>query len=391
VKSATETAASDHEWKTTARVAAVVIVAKAFLFLTIFLSLELLPVIFNGDNYLEKFHWPANETPNHSWLFKTWDSAHFLYLSEEGYADAEASAAFYPLWPIVIGFATPVFGSSLLSALILANLFSTVGLVLLHRLVARFSDERIADTTLLLALAYPGALYYCLPYSESLFLMITVGVFILVSRNRLGAAAGLAILAPAARAVGIFLVIPLGWWLFSDARKGRRPWWHCMLALAPILGLALTMGFIWTQTGNAFASFEAQANYASEGTISKIFAPMAFVRSFFDVWGVHGVLHSGIDRLLFVVMVAGLIPLFRREGGIGPLSLYSTVMIVFPAVTMSMMSFTRYPTMAFPVFFSLALVLADDRRKELRWFVISLFLILQFFFLIRHINAHWAG
>lgn len=375
----------------TARVVAVILGLKGCLFLTIYLSLHLLPPMFDADSYQKRFHWPPGEPASSEWIFKTWDASHYLFLSEEGYSQAAGSAAFHPLWPALIGLATPIFSSSLLAALVLANLLSTLGLVSLHRLTARLTDDRIADTTLLLALAYPGALFYCLPYSESLFLLITVSVFSLIVSGRVGAAAWLSILAAPTRAVGVFLVIPLGWRLVSDWRRGDRPWWHCTAALAPIVGMALTLGMMWAQTGNWFAGIQAQARYASQGSIAKVFAPVEFVRSFIDVWGIHGVLHSGTDRLFFVVMIVGIALVVRWEGRVGPWSLYSAAMILVPAMTMSFMSFTRYPTVVFPVFIGLGAALVGIRRREIRWIVLTLFLIVQFFFLLRHINASWAA
>ena len=382
---------TDVGLRRTARIVAFVIAVKVCLFLTIYLSLNLLPPIFDTDNYLKRFHWPRDEPANTEWIFKTWDSAHYLYLSEEGYAEAGTSTAFHPLWPALIGLITPVFGSSLWAALFLANLFSTAGLVILHRLTARLATDEIADTTLLLALAYPGAFYYCLPYTESLFLLITVSVFYLVAEGRFGVAAWLSVLAAPARAVGVFLVIPLGWRFFDDWRQGRRPWWHCAAVLAPLVGMALTLGMMWAETGDLFTSFDAQARYASQGSITKVFAPLVFLRSFVDVWGVHGVLHSGIDRVFFVVMMVGIVLVARMENRVGPWTLYSAAMILVPAMTMSFMSFTRYPTVVFPIFIGLGTALAKPRYRELRWIVLILFLIVQFFFLIRHINSHWAG
>ena len=146
------------------RVAALVIAAKLLLAATVLLSLHLLPTFFDEAGYLKRFHWPPDEEPNWSWRLKTWDGAHYLYLSEEGYARSGASAAFYPLWPSLIRLVRPLVGSSLAAALLLANLFSVVGLVLLHRLVARIGGRRAADASLLFAITYPGALYFCFGY-----------------------------------------------------------------------------------------------------------------------------------------------------------------------------------------------------------------------------------
>lgn len=386
-----ETPIASRDPRRSIRIVAFIVTAKACLFLTVYLSLHLLPPIFDGDNYMRRFHWPQDEPPTYQWIFKTWDSAHYLYLSEEGYAEAEASAAFPRLWPALIRLASPLFGDRLLAALILANLLSAAGLFALHRLTAEVSDDDTADTTLLLTLAYPGAIYFCLPYTESLFLLITVAVFSLINSDRLGAAAWLSILAPATRTVGVFLFIPLAWRVFSDWRDGRRPWWHITAAAAPFLGMALTLGIMWIETGNAFASFEAQAKFASQGSITKIFAPLAFLQSFADIRGVHGVLHSAIDRVLFLLMAVGTILTARLDRGFRSWSIYSAAMILVPAMAMSMMAFTRYSMVVFPAFIGLGAALSGPHRREIRWLVLSALLIVQFFFLIRQINSLWAG
>lgn len=373
------------------RVAALVVAIKVVVFLTVILSLSLLPPIFDGDNYLKRFHWPTDEAPSHTWMLKTWDSAHYLYLSERGYADAGGSAAFFPLWPMVIRVASPLFGTSLWAGLILANLFSLAGWTIFHRFAARLVDEPTADTSLLLGLAYPGAFYFCLPYTEALFLLVTVSVFYLVASNRLVAAALLSILAPMTRAVGVFLFIPIAWQAFRDWRKGERPLWHLALAVAPAVGFGLTLGILWIATGNPLIGFEAQANYASQGSVFKVLQPVPFIKSFIDVWGVHGVLHSGIDRVLFVAMTIGLVLTARFEKTVGPMTVYSALLIIVPAMTMSFMAFTRFPAVVFPVFLATGSVLSAPSKRYLRWIVLALLLMLQFFFLLRHVNSHWAA
>lgn len=373
------------------RIACFVIAAKACVFLTVLLSIYLLPPIFDGDTYLKKFHWPTDEPANIEWMFKTWDSAHYLFLSEEGYGNAGASRAFYPLWPALIRLARPIFGSSLWTALLLANLLSIAGLTILHRLADGIAGRNAADATLLLALAYPGAIYYCFPYTESLFLLVTVSVFFLLAKGRLAQAAALSILAPPTRAVGVFLVIPLTWRVFADCRRGNRSWWHLTLAAAPLVGVALTLGFMWAQTGNAFAGMEAQSFFASQGAITKLFAPLAFLRSFVDIWGVHGVLHSGLDRVFFVFAMLGIAATVRLERGVGPLTSYAAALILVPAITMSFMSFIRDAAPAFPIFVGFGAALCGSSRREIRWLVVACLLIIQFFFLIRHVNSIWVA
>ncbi len=386
-----EDSAPSRKGPTLLRVTAIILSGKLLLFLCVFLSLNLLPPIFDEAGYLRHLHWPQGNSIDREAMLKTWDGAHYLYLSEEGYSEAGPSAAFYPLWPMVIRLFRPLFGDPLWAALVLSNFFSLLGLVFFHRLAARLSGEDSADTALLIMLAYPGALYFCFPYSESLFFFLSVGVFLLVLRNRLGFASILSTLAPMARIVGVFLIIPLGFRFLQDRQAGRRHLWTLPKILAPILGVGLVLLIMWNQTGDFFTCFKAQSFFASRGSAMKLLEPGKFLSSLFDVWGLHGVLHSALDRFFFLILLLGLMLTTRLKQMSTSLSLYSAAMVLVPAITMSFMAFIRYGGAAFPVFIAYGAVLSGDRRKELRWLLLVLFLMIQFFFLIRHVNSLWAS
>ena len=94
------------------------------------------------------------------------------------------SLAFYPLWPFLIRLSAPLFGGNFtLAALVLANAFSVAALVLLHRLVARRFDENVANRTLMLIIAFPGALFLCFPYNRIAFSVVLRGA-VLAARRR---------------------------------------------------------------------------------------------------------------------------------------------------------------------------------------------------------------
>ena len=58
------------------------------------------------------------------------------YLSENGYHTGQMSNAFFPLFPLLIHLATPLFHSSLIAGLVVANLASLAALYLLFELAA---------------------------------------------------------------------------------------------------------------------------------------------------------------------------------------------------------------------------------------------------------------
>src|ERR671922_213675 len=107
-----------------------------------------------------------------------WDAVWYLRIADSGYGDSTPRAAFFPLYPLLIrSLAAPVGGSqaALLIASYLISLAAFLGaLVLLYRLASLELGRRFASPTLLLLAVFPAALYFGAPYSESLFLLVSL-------------------------------------------------------------------------------------------------------------------------------------------------------------------------------------------------------------------------
>lgn len=167
-------------------------------------------------------HWPREGGPVFASHFATWDGAHYLYLSEIGYARGVNSCAFYPLWPLLMrGSSVLTRGSHLVAGMILANVFSLAAWALLYGLVARRFGEGTARWTLVLLIAFPGTLFAQFLYSEPVFLLLVALLWWGLERGRHGWAATAAVLLPLARPTGVFALLPIGWHLLRE----RPPAW----------------------------------------------------------------------------------------------------------------------------------------------------------------------
>ncbi|MBE0542611.1 MAG: hypothetical protein IH623_14725 [Verrucomicrobia bacterium] len=150
------------------------------------------------------------------------DSAHYLRLSRDGYEVGSPSCAFYPLWPAVLRVGTVITGNRpVLAAVLLANALSLVGLWLLYRLVERRCGAAVSRDSLILLLAFPGALFFSFPYTESLYLVLLMLFFWSLELRRWWWLALAGFLLPLARPVGVFIVLPLAWFLFEQWRNAR--------------------------------------------------------------------------------------------------------------------------------------------------------------------------
>lgn len=326
--------------------------------------------------------------------FETWDAHHYLHLARYGYGDQPMSLAFYPLWPLLVRLAAPLFGGNFtLAALILSNAFSIAALVMLHRLVARRFDENIAGKTLILMLAFPGAIFLCLPYTESLFLLLCVSLLWLLERAQtsylasgptpnsrlitgvVACAAGAAF----ARPNGLFLIIPLACFAWQQRQNAVWRW----VMFAPITGIVGYFVTMYAATGDVTAGLKAQQLFAAQPTVFKLFDVPNFLRVFFDTDPEHGFMH---DRILFVLFCATLFPLWKRDKLWFCFALAMGMTTAFGA---SLTSFTRYLSMIFPCFVIGAIGLDQIRSRFIFPLLLTVFYFLQTYFLLLHINYYW--
>jgi hypothetical protein len=194
-----------------------------------------------------------------------WDAVWYLRVADSGYAESEARAAFFPLYPLLVrALATP-FGASpaalLIAAYVVALAAFLAALTLLYRLVSLELGRPLAQPALLLLAVFPAALYFGAPYAESVFLALSVGAFYAARTGRWAWAGACAGAAAATRNSGVLLMLPLllVWWS-SPERHPRDAAW---VLLAP-LGLAAYALFLGVAEGDALRFLHAHEAWYRE-------------------------------------------------------------------------------------------------------------------------------
>jgi hypothetical protein len=186
-----------------------------------------------------------------------WDTVWYLSIASDGY-DTPERAAFFPLYPLLVKAGGILCGSPLLAALAISWVCFLVALTLLHRLAAIELDARAARYVVLALALFPGSLWFSAAYSESLFLMVSVGAVLAARTGRWGVAAALGALATATRSAGIVLLVPLAL-LWLDARRARRASARDLAWLLVVpAGLAAFCGYLALSGASATAPFHAQ-------------------------------------------------------------------------------------------------------------------------------------
>lgn len=354
-------------------------------------SILLLPDMLDVGKWQENPHWPAEAAaPDFATHWKTWDSQHYLRIADAGYAEGSKTAAFYPLWPLVLRAAKPLFaGNTHIAALVLANLLAIFACLLLHQTIGRKLGKGVADRSLLLLLAFPGAFFLGLPYSESLFLFLIAAFFWGLDTERLPVAATAALLLPICRPTGALILVPLAVHFALRLRRDGKLSPAYLAIAAPIVGFGIYLGIMTLMTGNPLEGFAAQDRFHTASTIGRLFDIPGFVAFFIQgAISLHGVTTSLIDRLWFLWLLACLPALWRFDK---TWFAFALVMGVVPAMTAPIVSFTRYALVLFPMFAVTAKFLDEPSRRLWTAPVLLAFGGIQAIFVIRHINNMWAG
>ena len=280
-----------------------------------------------------------------------WDAVWFLRVADEGYAGGPETA-FFPLYPLLVRLLALPFGSEgalLVSAYAVSLACFAGALVLLHRLVELELDRRVATASVWLVAVFPAALYFGAPYSESLFLLTSVGAFYAARTGRWAWAGSLAAGASATRSAGLVLLVPLVLlWLASRPRRARDLSW---LALAPLGAVAYAI-YLGVEHGDALAFADAQDAWLRE-----------FAGPFVGAWDGAVAAWEGyaIDRMLFASLILAAVALvgaFRRlPPAYGAYALVALALpLSYPVGPQPLMSLPRFVAVLFPLFVWLALV-----------------------------------
>ena len=315
-------------------------------------------------------------------VWARWDSVWFLRIAHEGYGSAEeAAAAFYPLYPLLVGVLGRILLGHYVLAGVLISLAAALGaLVLLGRLAADRFGEQVAVRTVLYLAIFPFALFLGAVYSESLFLLAAVGSFALAERGRFLGAGVVAGLAWLTRPMGIALLPALAVIAWRTPRRGEA---LIRLAAAPVVFAAYPV-YLWWKLDDPLAFVHA------EGTWSRHVSPLGPLGGIWDGlragWaGVRqlastsdGTLYwsavqdtdpdrvatVNLTQLAFLGLFAALTVVAWRELG-APYGLFAALSLAIPLSVPSerwpLLSIQRFGLVVFPLFVALAVLGARPR------------------------------
>jgi len=335
-----------------------------------------------------------------------WDAVWFLSIANSGYEGADSFRhAFFPLYPMLARGVGALGGGGegavLLGAYAVSLVAFLAALVLLYRLTAIELGRRAAWPTLLLLSVFPASLYFGAPYSESLFLLCSVGAFYAARTGNWAWAGVAAAGASATRSAGVLLLVPLVFmYLYgprpesAPRRVGLRPRYPIRLdalwlALAPV-GLVAYAAYLGVAYGDPLSFSHVQefwnrsfagplvgvwdgASAAAEGVRQLLSGSREAV--YFEQAGGDPFRVAAQNITLFGFLcfaLAGALGVLRRLPFAYGLYVVMALMLPlsYPVDPQPLMSLPRFVAVLFPIFMWLGLV-CEERRWTERVAVVS--------------------
>lgn len=288
-----------------------------------------------------------------------WDAPRFLSIVDSGYTD-EGSASLFPGYPLTVRLVAFFLGGrSLTAALLVSNVAFLLSLLWLYALTVDEFDEPFARRTVLLLTLFPTSFFFFAPYSESLFLLLSVVAFRMARRDRWISAGAAGALAAATRTIGIMLAPAL----LAEALSRPRTSSADLLrriggATVVVIGPALYIAY-WATRGAPLQVFAAQDLWHRQLRFPLLTLSDGLSLGLQGLSSPEGGRFWTID---IVLTMAVLIPLAIKWRSI-PLSylVYATgsflVPLLYAPPERPLIGVPRYVIVIFPAFWALAMII----------------------------------
>jgi hypothetical protein len=296
------------------------------------------------------------------------DALWFQRIASHGYRSNDASAAFFPLYPLTIRVVSMVPGVGVAVAAALVAQASFFGaLVVLYSLTARELGVDVARRATVYLAVFPTAFFFLAAYSESLFLLLTLLAFWYARAGRWWSAVVPAVLVGLTRSVGVMVAAALLVEAVLQWRRSRRGLLPALAAAAaPLVGLGLYATF-WAVHGDVMAPVKAQDGWQRQVTLM----PLTLLHAVQAAWRYQS--YWLIDLLVVGIIIGAvvgglrLLPASYLTYAIGSLLLPLSE----PFPPRPLMSMPRFVSVVFPAFWVIAV--AVNRRKLPESVVVGVF------------------
>jgi hypothetical protein len=339
---------------------------------------------------LNALSWQAVEVLPTVW--NRWDAGWYLHIAEHGYmaeGPVQRSIAFYPLYPWLIRLASVVMHDYPAVALIVSNIATILGGMAFYGLARLEFEPRVARWSLMALLLFPTAYFFHAPYTEGLFLLLSVGAFYAARRGHWPLAGGLGAGAALTRTPGLLLLPALGIEWYCQAQSEWRRWPQALWLGVILAGWLVYLLLNLQVYGTPLAFLSAQEVHWKVTlawpweSIAKALMRTRLLMQLVSFQ--EGFMHGGAHLAAVALLLIGLLwSLLRLRYS------YSVFLLLVTLQVTSLnflLSTPRLMLSGFPLFFMLGHVV-QSKLLRLLWFAVALPLL--WFLQWRFVTGQWA-
>jgi hypothetical protein len=261
-----------------------------------------------------------------------WDTTWYVMIAESGYHWDTRSAAFFPLYPLLVrGLSEILPIGAFPAALLVSVLACAAALVLVHRLATETVGGELAGRTAFYLLAFPTGFFLMAGYNEALFVALCAGSLYCVRRGQWWLAGALGGLASGTRLAGVLLVLAFG---YEYVRRRRRRVDALGVLLVP-LGLVGYAVYCWVGFHDPLYFLRVQEVWFRSGyrlpwlTVADVARLIAGTRPLLSPTEVRNVINLGTARGVLALLYLAV----RGRWRLGPEHAY---LVVFAAADITL-------------------------------------------------------
>ena len=299
-------------------------------------------------------------------IWNRWDAPHYLDIARDGYqtiGDPRFFIVFYPLYPWLVRAVSWVTGDVFWAGVILSNTCLAAAAVILYRLFCRDMDGDSAGWAIVFLCVSPMSFFLGIPYTESLYLLLTVSFFYAARGGYWLWAGAAGFLAALSRNFGVLLLAPMAvFGIERWRRRERNGWWRFAACLVLIpAGLFAYLAVNKVITGDWWTFLDYQREHWSN--------TFGFF-GFNLMHHINGVLHGSWNDAITVFMpnvaafACSLLLLAYGAGRMpGAYIAYGFAYLVVAYSPTWLLSGGRYMMVMFPLWGILAKAIRGNRRR----------------------------
>ena len=364
-----------------------------FNFLTSFFAPHFIPYLgfFPYKEILAGYH-----LPDFIAKFANFDGVHYLLISQQGYMQYEQ--AYFPFYPLLIKFLTPLFlGNTLLAGLIISNGSLLLAIWLLIKLLMDYG-MRIANLywTIIFLLIFPASFFFNTVYTESLFFLFFIASLYFLNKKKYWLVSLFTVLASLTRLIGVFLIIPI-LLNFTSSLKIKNLKLKIIAVFSPIAGLLAYMFYLWLTVRDPLYFLTSQPIFGAHRSTSLIFLPQVywryikiFLTANHDFRYYISLFEFSVFTFIFVILILDLIENWKlkiKNYLRISLNLFSLANILLPTLTGTFSSVPRYALFSLSAF----IYLGQLKQTWLRFLIATGFIILHILILGFFVQGYFVS